>query len=294
MTRSHPLIQTNTKKMKKIFTLISIITFIGIIPFISNAQDTIVQWTFPSEAAEADGGAIGANLLQIIETAGGTSEIQFKNGVTSKAAQATGWDNGADEKKWKVEFETTGYTNIKLSSIITSGGTDPGPRDFKVQYRIEDGEWTDVENSEFQTANDWTTGAMVELPIPDVCDDQALIRIRWIMTSDTATNGLIVLESGKSKIDNIYFTGDLINGEEEMTLANLVKTYPNPASDFLVVQSESTVQIELYNISGQQVISTQSVIHERIDISNLNSGIYMLKIENLNDKSIVLRKIMIQ
>ncbi len=130
--------------MKKTFTLLTIIAFTGILSI--NAQDTIVQWTFPTEAAEADGGAIGANLLQVIETAGGTSEIQFKNGITTKAAQATGWNDGADEKKWKVEFETTGYTNIKLSSIVTSGGTDAGPRDFKVQYRVGEGSWTDVEN----------------------------------------------------------------------------------------------------------------------------------------------------
>lgn len=280
--------------MKKLFTILSIIAFVGIIHNTSKAQDTIVQWTFPTEAGEADGGAISANQLQIIQTSGGTSEIQFRNGITTKAAQATGWNNGAGEKKWKVDFETTGYTNIKLSSIITSGGTDPGPRDFKVQYRITGGDWTDIENSEFQTANDWTTGVLVELPIPDVCDDQALIRIRWIMTSDTATDGLLLPETGKSKIDNIFITGELINGDDELFPEQLVKVYPNPANDFIVVQSESTVQIELYNINGQQVIDTRLGINERIDISELTSGIYMLKIENLKDKSVVLRKIMIQ
>ena len=181
--------------MKKIFTYLTVIAFIGIMNFNVSAQDTIVQWTFPTESGLADGGAITANLNQEIETSGGTNDIQFKNGITTKAAQATGWNDGADEKKWKVEFETTGYTNIKLSSIITSGGNDPGPRDFKVQYRAENGEWTDIENSEFQTANDWTTGALVELPIPTICNDQALIKIRWIMTSDTATNGELVLDT---------------------------------------------------------------------------------------------------
>ena len=280
--------------MKKTFTLLSIIAFTGIMNFNSVAQDTIVQWTFPTEAAEADGGAIGANLLQVIETAGGTSEIQFKNGITTKAAQATGWDNGADAKKWKVEFETTGYTNIKLSSIITSGGADPGPRDFKVQYRVDDGEWTDVENSEFQTANDWTTGALVDLPIPTICDDKTLIKIRWIMTSDTATNGVLLTELGKSKIDNIFITGDLINGDDELFPAQLAKVYPNPAVDFLTVRSESTAQIYMYNINGQQVISKLSYNGEKIDISRLTSGIYLLKIEEVNNKSVVLQKIMIQ
>ncbi len=229
-----------------------------------------------------------------IKTAGGTGDIEFKNGATTKSAQATGWDNGANEKKWKVEFETTGYTNIRLSYKVTSGGTNPGPRDFKVQYKLDDGEWADVVDSEFQTANDWSTGVLVELPIHNDCDDQANIKIRWIMTSDTATDGSIVAPSGKSKIDDIYIVGDLIDGDDEIFSKQLVKVYPNPANDFIVVQSESLVEIGLYNINGQQVIDTRSVIHEAIDISELHSGIYLLKIENLKDKSVVLRKIMIQ
>ena len=203
-------------KKSTLFTVLLIIAFVGIININANAQDTIVQWTFPSESGLADGGIIGSNLEQEIQTAGGTSEIQFKNGATSKAAEASGWDNGADEKKWKVEFETTGYTNIRLSSKVTSGGSNPGPRDFKVQYKLDDSDWTDIADSEFQTANDWITGVLTELPIPITCDDQANIKFRWIMTSDTATGGSIVASTGISKIDDIYFTGDLIDGDEEI------------------------------------------------------------------------------
>jgi len=221
-------------------------------------------------------------------------ELNLKNGITTKAAQATGWDNGADEKKWKVEFETTGYSNLKLSSIVTSGGSNPGPRDFKVQYKHDDSDWIDIAGSEFQTANDWTTGVLSELPIPDVCDDQANIKIRWIMTSDTATDGSILAITGISKIDNIYFTGDLIGGDYEVSSVKSVKIYPNPATDFLDIRCESTMKIGMYNVNGQQVINTQSVIHQRIDISFLNSGIYLLKIENPKDNSVVLQKIIVQ
>ena len=103
--------------MKKItlITVLLIIALVGTIQFSSSAQDTIVKWTFPTNTGFADGGTLSSNLEQEIQTAGGTSEIQFKNGATTKAAEASGWDNGANEKKWKVEFETTGYTNIRLS-----------------------------------------------------------------------------------------------------------------------------------------------------------------------------------
>jgi len=285
---------THTKnKMKKIFTLLTIIAFTGIMNFNLVAQDTIVQWTFPTESGLADDVSITANLDRVIETSGGTSEIQFKNGITTKAAQATGWNNGADEKKWKVEFETTGYTNIKLSSIVTSGGTDAGPRNFKVQYKVDD-EWTDIENSEFQTANDWTTGALAELPISNICSDKAIVKIRWIMTSDTATDGELLLETGKSKIDNILITGDLINSDNELFPTQLTTVYPNPANDFIFIKTQSESQVSIFNINGQQVINTLANSGEKIDISKLTTGIYMLKIKDITNKSVVLQKIMVQ
>ncbi len=281
-------------KKNTLLMLLFVITFIGITQINLNAQDIIVQWTFPNESAEADGGAIEGNLTKVIETAGGTSGIQFKNGLTTKAAQVTGWDNGENEKSWNVEFETIGYSNIKLSSIITSGGNDPGPRDFKVQYSLDNGDWTDVVDSQFQTANDWTTGALADLLIPNVCDDKSVVKIRWIMTSNTSTDGTVVAESGKSKIDNIFITGDLINDNSELFSLQIISVYPNPATDFIIVKSESEVQVGLYDINGKQVIDTHSGTDDRIDITKINLGIYILKIEDVKSKSVVLRKVIIQ
>jgi len=279
--------------MKRIFTLLTVITFIGFFSKNASSQDTIVQWTFPTASGYADAASIESNLEREIKTSGGTSAIQFKNGETTKAAQTTGWDNGMNEKKWKVELETTGYTNIKLSSMITSGGANPGPRDFKVQYRISGGDWTDVPDSDFHTANDWTTGALINLTIPSVCNNQSLINIRWIMTSDTASNGQVIAADGKSKIDNIFITGDLLNGDDEL-FADNVTVYPNPANDFIIVKSIVEAEVSVFNMNGQKVIGAYINNSDRIDLSQLTSGIYLLRVENVNSKSVFLQKIMIQ
>ncbi len=184
--------------MKKTITIFTIFQFIALFTF---AQDTLVQWTFPGNDSLADGG-IAANLTKTITTTA-ASAIDFKNGLTTKSAQAVGWDNGKDAKYWIVEFSTQGYSNISLSSIITAGGANPGPRDWKVQYNTA-GSWLDVSNSVFTVANDWTTGALTNLSLPSACDDQASVSIRWIMASDTAIDGSIVASIGVSKIDDIY------------------------------------------------------------------------------------------
>lgn len=256
------------------------------------AQDTLVQWTFPTELALADGGIIPANLSQAIETAGGTSEIQFKNGLTTKAAQATQWESGADTKKWKVEFETTGYKSIKLSSKITSGGQNPGPRDFKVQYKV-DGDWTDVAESSFTTANDWTTGVLTDLLLPEACDNQALVKIRWIMTSDTATDGNLVGMEGISKIDDIYLVGDVLSGLYEFGFQNSIIVFPNPATDFIHIAIDGASQISLFDVTGKKIMEEVSEVPVNMNIMELNPGIYFVHIQDLKSGLTASKKLII-
>ena len=52
--------------------------------------------------------------------------------------------------------------------------------------------------------------------------------------------------------------------------------------------------MSIFSINGQQIINTLTNNGEKINISMLISGIYMLKIENVTDKSVVLQKLMIQ
>jgi len=107
--------------MKK-FCIAVCILFLGI--SVAQSQVLLARWTFPTGNASdsiADGG-IAANLNKAIHTEGGTSAIDFsKNGYTTKAAQATGWDNGADLKCWIVEITTANYENLKISSRQQSG-----------------------------------------------------------------------------------------------------------------------------------------------------------------------------
>jgi hypothetical protein len=238
------------------------------------AQDTLVQWTFPGESALADGGIIPENLNMAIETAGGTDTIEFKNGATTKAARTTGWHNGANEKKWRADLITTGYHNLRLSSKVSSGGENPGPRDWKVQYRIN-GDWTDVPNSEFITDNDWETGVLVDLELPQECSDQDMIKLRWIMTSDTAHDGTVVAQTGISKIDDIFVTGDVMENVTEKDEIS-VALYPNPTSDYLNITSSEKVNCKILNGKGQVIDSFDFSVELKLEIVGYIPGIYFL------------------
>jgi len=166
-----------------------------------NAQEiVIVGWTFPGSSAVADTGLI-INLENEVTTMGGTSDIEFKNGFETKAAQATKWHNGLDTKAWLVHLSTEGYENLTISSLQSSGGNDPGPKYLKAQYSLANSEvWIDIENGAITVENDWESGVLENVPLPENCYDQSQLMIRWLMASNEASGaGGDVLESGNQK-----------------------------------------------------------------------------------------------
>jgi hypothetical protein len=65
--------------------------------------------------------------------------------------------------------------------------------------------------------------------------------------------------------------------------ANLFQLHPNPASSNLVISTEHRGEIEIYNLSAQK-LKQQSIQknRDRIDLSQLPSGMYILKMKAEN------------
>ncbi|MDO9257389.1 MAG: T9SS type A sorting domain-containing protein [Bacteroidales bacterium] len=237
--------------MKKLLLLIMMIPVIQL----AMAQDTIVKWTFPNNLL-SDTVQNGTNALNSSRTirVEGTSAIAMKNGATNYAAQATGWDNGSDTKNWNIRFKTTGYDHVQLSSKQQSGESYPGPKDFKLQYKINStGTWADVPDGTLTLTNDWI--GVSNLDLPAECQNQSdSVYIRWIMTSNLDIKGGTVAATGTSKIDDIIVTGILLTGLADQKEDKGLITFPNPStSSFSISLAEKTSLIEIYNSNGQVV-----------------------------------------
>jgi hypothetical protein len=255
----------------------------------------IVGWTFPGQSAIADTG-ITTNLTAEVITMGGTSDIEFKNGLETKAAQASGWNEGMDSKAWLIEITTLGYNNLTLSSVQQSGGNDPGPKDYKLQYSIEADVWVDIAGGTITVENDWTTSAVDNLPLPEACHDVELLKLRWVMASNEASGGSgTVLETGKDKIDNIFIRGDVINAIHEPTVPSL-QIYPNPTSGVINISTESDIEaIQLISLDGQLVKKmkiNQGFIN--IDLSELGKGIYFIQTRIKGVEALQIDRIIVQ
>lgn len=167
-----------------------------------SGTNTLVGWSFPvSGTTVTPDVSTAVNSAYTITTNGGT--ISSSAGLTTQSPSANAWASGANTKYWQIDFNTTNNTNINVSAVQRSSGT--GPRDFKIQYKIGAGSWADT-GVNVTVANDFTAGVSSTV-LPASCNNQPLVSVRWIMTSDTNVNGTLV-SAGTSRIDNVLVTGD--------------------------------------------------------------------------------------
>lgn len=80
-------------------------------------------------------------------------------------------------------------------------------------------------------------------------------------------------------VDNIYLHKNTVLSVNEFDVNNKVTIYPNPANSIINLNAKHNIeQVAIFNITGQQILVTQPNIAETsIDVSNFNSGIYLVK-----------------
>lgn len=169
----------------------------------------VVEWNFPDTPGDAvaDGG-VAMNATATVTVQGGSTITGYGAvGATTYSARANDWNSGSGIKFWRIMFDSTGFKNLKISSKQRSSAT--GPRDFKMQYKIgAGGTWTDFGPSSITVADNFSGGAVSDISLPSDADNQPDVRVRWIMTSNTAVNGSPVAAGGASNVDDIIVTGD--------------------------------------------------------------------------------------
>ncbi len=86
---------------------------------------------------------------------------------------------------------------------------------------------------------------------------------------------------------------DIFLGVNDIQNENSIKVYPNPAKDVLNISVTQTSKLEIINVTGQMVESTWLEGQTSIDVSQLNKGIYFIKV-TANDGNTVSQKVIIE
>ena len=279
--------------MKKLYFLATIL----ILSMAASAQDTIIGFNFKTNLFANFGTDTNKlNSIAVDGPSGSFASITMTFGVTGdpdKAATATNWDGGADSKCWITKVYTKGFTGIKLSSKLSSGGNKPGPRDLKVQYRVGVlGTWTDLAGAtSITTANDWTTGVVNAVALPIECENlDSMVYVRWIMTSNISNTSATVLATGILKIDDIFITGTKISTSiKQETNIPFHITCENRQLNLSNINDKSDIQ--LYSMDGRLVYSANNIIENTtINAPSENMNLYILRIIE-NNKAVINRKI---
>ncbi len=85
-------------------------------------------------------------------------------------------------------------------------------------------------------------------------------------------------------IDDIIFPGNtIVLAVDSYTEKKEVDIYPNPANNYIVVDGNDIQEVEIYDMMGRKVVSSDMQSSSVIEIDNLSSGIYMIRLVDFNN-----------
>lgn len=90
----------------------------------------------------------------------------------------------------------------------------------------------------------------------------------------------------------LWLFADYISNVDENTNTNPVSVFPNPTNGYVYIESnESILSFTVFDLMGMKVLEGQSPGFQKLDLSALESGVYILRMETKNDViSVKLRK----
>ena len=78
-----------------------------------------------------------------------------------------------------------------------------------MQYSINNNDWFDVPVATITVAANFTTGVLTNVALPQECENQTNLYLRWIVTSDVSVNNSTVTNTDTNRIDDILIQGVL-------------------------------------------------------------------------------------
>jgi hypothetical protein len=181
----------------------------------------------------------------------------------------------------KLSFSTAvGYTGPALSVLISTNYDGAGnPGDYS---------WADLSGSAIWPTGDpfwvWTNSG--DINISAYGENTAYVAFRFTST-DAA--------SATWEVDNVKVTGEDKVGIDENISQSKLFIYPNPSNGKINIATEEAFdQFEVYALTGQRLLSREISGNQfQADLSDLNKGMYLIRLVNTESGSFISKNIIV-
>lgn len=111
-------------------------------------------------------------------------------------------------------------------------------------------------------------------------------------------NRYIVSDNLGNKLDSVDVRANatLATNVVSAPVSVSVNSYPNPVTDFLNINITGSEEnsVKIYDVLGNLVYSGNMNSYKKISVSNLNNGVYILKVTSSNGKTLQSKKLIVR
>lgn len=213
-----------------------------------------------------------------------TLKIYMKNSsATEVAAVDTQWDTAV-----------SGATLVGTYTFNTANNF-PGTEGF-LSFDLDSD--FNYSGGALEVSVDWDCSNLVPLDAGDpnlLFSGDGSLNWHWSGTThasllyDASSSQPTALDTRKSERVNTELVYKVNTALSTATLSESdFSIYPNPVKDVITIKLNDVnlTSVEMYNVMGQKILSTTSLNNNQLNVSELNSGIYLLNI-NADGKTLV-------
>ena len=182
---------------------------------------------------------------------------------------------------YKTSATAADYTHYFMK--VNSGGCIKPIIDFTYTYQNNSLHLINTSNTFFM-ANSVSSFFLVN----DSIQINSINPTIAISIADSIKVQYIILSACGSDTLTKYIDNTVTVGVNEIILKKKLIVKPNPASNFIQIELENTEikKVEIYSVIGTLLIKNNSN-NKLIDLTNLEDGIYLLKVTDLNENEFV-------
>ena len=195
----------------------------------------------------ASGSSINLDGLEI--TPADTYVISGANDVSRSITAATAGGNNSVLRVYSTSALLSGFTGTLTFSYLDGELNGIAEGDLVMELQAEDDSWTTY------------VGTV----------DQANNTVSYTFTEAVSFKAVTASASGAT-----------LTVEDVLQPQSGISVYPNPTANRIYIQGENILQAELFDLRGRKVKATNQ---KQIDLSDIGSGSFILKITTDNNKT---------